>query len=68
MLRYFEKQDIKNSVWLPNSREAIVNIAARKDFRKKFVFISTPSIYFNYEDRFNVSEDDELPKKMVKVF
>jgi glycosyltransferase involved in cell wall biosynthesis len=40
MLKYFEKQHIKNSVWLPNSREAVITTVARKEFRKKFVFIS----------------------------
>ena len=35
---------------------------------KRFIFISTPSIYFNYSDRFNVSEADELPKKMVNHY
>jgi len=42
--------------------------ASKKNGVEKFVFISTPSIYFNYEDRFNVSEDDELPKKMVNHY
>jgi len=35
---------------------------------KRFVFISTPSIYFNYFDRFNVSEKDPLPNKMVNHY
>ena len=40
MLKYFEKRHIKNSVWLPNSRAAVLNTRERKEFRKKFVFIS----------------------------
>ncbi|MEO8765086.1 MAG: NAD-dependent epimerase/dehydratase family protein [Ginsengibacter sp.] len=31
---------------------------------KKFIFISTPSIYFTFSDRFNVKETDPLPRKM----
>jgi 2-alkyl-3-oxoalkanoate reductase len=42
--------------------------ASKKNGVKKFIFISTPSIYFNYEDRFNVSENDDLPKKMVNHY
>lgn len=34
----------------------------------KFIFISTPSIYFNYNDRFGVKEDDPLPQKMVNAY
>jgi 2-alkyl-3-oxoalkanoate reductase len=33
-----------------------------------FVFISTPSIYFNYQDRFDVSEADPLPEPMVNHY
>jgi nucleoside-diphosphate-sugar epimerase len=35
---------------------------------KKFIFISTPSIYFNFSDRFNVKESEPLPKKMVNAY
>ena len=35
---------------------------------KKFVFISTPSIYFDFKDRFHVSENDPLPLKMVNAY
>lgn len=35
---------------------------------KRFVFISTPSIYFNFSDRFNVKESDTFPPKMVNYY
>lgn len=47
--------------------ETLLN-ASIKNKVSKFIFISTPSIYFNYSDRFNVSESDELPKKMVNNY
>lgn len=34
----------------------------------KFIYISTPSIYVSFNDRFNVSENDPLPKKMVNDY
>ncbi len=42
--------------------------ASIKNGVKKFIFISTPSIYFTYTDRFNVGEADELPMKMVNHY
>lgn len=35
---------------------------------KKFIFISTPSIYFDFKDRFNVSESDSLPSPLVNHY
>ncbi len=35
---------------------------------KKFVFISSPSLYFDFKDRFNVKEKDALPKKLVNQY
>lgn len=35
---------------------------------RKFIFISTPSIYFNFADRFDVKESDPLPNKMVNAY
>ncbi|MDH4092095.1 MAG: NAD-dependent epimerase/dehydratase family protein [Cyclobacteriaceae bacterium] len=35
---------------------------------KKFVFISTPSIYFNFQDRFLVKETDPLPTRLVNNY
>ncbi|MDJ1468716.1 NAD-dependent epimerase/dehydratase family protein [Cytophagaceae bacterium DM2B3-1] len=34
----------------------------------RFVFISTPSIYFNYTDRFLISEQEPLPSRMVNEY
>jgi len=42
--------------------------AAIKNCVRRFVFIGTPSIYFNYADRFNVREEDPLPAKMVNWY
>ncbi|MCC6841841.1 MAG: NAD-dependent epimerase/dehydratase family protein [Saprospiraceae bacterium] len=42
--------------------------ASIKNNVKRFIFISTPSIYFNYSDRFNVRESDLLPEKMVNHY
>ncbi len=42
--------------------------AAEKYNIKRFVFISTPSIYFNYKNRFNISEEDPLPNKLVNAY
>jgi len=35
---------------------------------QKFIFISTPSIYFNFCDRYDVKESDPLPNKMVNSY
>ena len=42
--------------------------AAMKNGVSKFIFISTPSIYFDFTDRYNVSEDDVLPQKLVNAY
>jgi nucleoside-diphosphate-sugar epimerase len=42
--------------------------AASKNGAVKFIFISTPSIYFNFKDRFDVKESDALPAKMVNAY
>ena len=42
--------------------------AAEKYKIKRFVFISTPSVYFNYKNRFNISEEEALPKKLVNAY
>ncbi len=34
----------------------------------RFVFISTPSLYFNYRDRLNIRESDPLPPKFVNAY
>jgi len=35
---------------------------------KKLVYVSTPSIYFNYQDRRNISEEDALPTTSVNAY
>ncbi|HAS46030.1 MAG TPA: sterol-4-alpha-carboxylate 3-dehydrogenase [Microscillaceae bacterium] len=35
---------------------------------QRFVYISTPSIYYNGQDRLNVSEADPLPSKFVNAY
>lgn len=35
---------------------------------KHIVFISTPSMYFETKDRFNIKESDPLPKKIAKEY
>jgi nucleoside-diphosphate-sugar epimerase len=35
---------------------------------KRFIHISTPSIYFNFQDRLLISEKDPLPQKMVNFY
>lgn len=42
--------------------------AAKKYNINRFIFISTPSIYFNYKNRFNISEVDPLPNKLVNAY
>ncbi len=42
--------------------------ASRTNGLKRFIFISTPSIYFDYSDRFHVKESDPLPAKMVNEY
>ena len=42
--------------------------AGRANSVKKFVYISTPSIYFNFLDRFDIKESDPLPQKLVNNY
>lgn len=35
---------------------------------KRFIHVSTPSIYFDYSDRLNISEEDTLPKRSVNAY
>lgn len=42
--------------------------AAKKRGVKKFIFISTPSLYFNFKDRLNIKESDPLPSKFVNAY
>jgi len=40
MINFFEKEKIKSSVWLPNSRAPLIKDLSIKEYSKKFVFIS----------------------------
>ncbi len=42
--------------------------AAKEAKVNRFIHISTPSIYFDYQDRFNISETDLLPKTYVNSY
>ncbi|WP_242157095.1 NAD-dependent epimerase/dehydratase family protein [Aestuariivivens sediminis] len=42
--------------------------ASKKHNIKKFVFISSPSVYFEYKDKYNVKEEDPLPKRLVNQY
>ena len=42
--------------------------AAKTHNIKHFVYFSTPSLYFNGQDRFDVKESDPMPKKFVNAY
>ncbi len=42
--------------------------ACRKHGIKKMVFISTPSIYFNGKDRYDISENEPLPDRQISNY
>ncbi len=42
--------------------------AAEKVGVERYIFISTPSMYFEMKDRLNVKESDPLPTKMVNAY
>ena len=35
---------------------------------KRFIFVSTPSLYFDFKDRLNIKESDPLPEKFVNQY
>lgn len=41
--------------------------AARRHGAQRFIFVSTPSVYFDYTDRFDVGEDSELPPASLMI-
>ena len=47
--------------------ENLIKIAERKSCHR-FIFISSPSIYFNFKDRLNIHEDEALPSNMVNHY
>jgi nucleoside-diphosphate-sugar epimerase len=42
--------------------------AAKASTISRFIHISSPSIYFDYTDRYNVKEDDSLPLRCVNAY
>lgn len=42
--------------------------AAKKHAVKKYIFISTPSLYFELKNKFNIKESDKLPKKFINDY
>lgn len=46
----------------------IINFAKKNNNLKKIVHISTPSIYFNFQDRVGVKESDKLPEKFINYY
>lgn len=49
------------------------NVIATRNLLKlsnltRIIYISTPSIYFDYSDKLNIKESDPLPKKMVNNY
>ncbi len=45
-----------------------VLIACRKNNLRRVVHISTPGIFFDYRDKFNIREDDPLPERFVNHY
>jgi 2-alkyl-3-oxoalkanoate reductase len=41
---------------------------ARNNNIRKFIYISTPSLYFDATDRFNIKESDPLPSKFINAY
>ncbi len=42
--------------------------AAKRNNISRFIFISTPSIYFDYKNKYNIKESDILPPKFVNQY
>lgn len=59
-VRLFEDANVKATQNLLNA--SVTNQV------KRFIFISTPSIYFDFTDRYNIKESDPLPAKMVNHY
>src|SRR5205823_2661343 len=49
---------------------AVINLvqACQIHSIKRVVHISTPSIYFDYQNKYNITENDSLPKKFVNDY
>lgn len=50
------------------STKNILKFAKENKNLKKFINISTSSLYFDYTDRYNIREDDELPDEFVNSY
>jgi 2-alkyl-3-oxoalkanoate reductase len=48
--------------------ENLLKAAKKSGQVKRFIHISTPSIYFNYKHRLNILESDPLPKQSVNAY
>jgi nucleoside-diphosphate-sugar epimerase len=65
-----------SSLWAPDRHFQTANIdatanllaSAQNERIKKFVFISTPSLYFDYTNRLNIKESDYLAKTPVNSY
>ena len=56
----FEEANLKSQINLIK--------AAEEKGIKKFIYISTPSLYFNFKNRLNIKESDPLPTKFVNAY
>lgn len=64
----------KSSLWGTYDSFYKDNVQATKNLLEgiptieKFIYVSTPSIYFDFSDRFNIKESDALPKKFINHY
>lgn len=49
------------------SQQNLINLARRAKV-KRFIYISSPSIYFNGENRMNIKETDPVPNKQINQY
>ena len=49
------------------TQEHLIDSAIKQQI-DRFIYISSPSIYYDGNDRFNVKEDDELPEKFINNY
>ncbi len=48
-------------------QQLLIDAAKKKNIRR-FVYVSTPSLYFEPKDTFNIKESDPLPKKFINQY
>ncbi len=60
----------KYEVFYKSNVEATRNLLtiAQNENVRKFIFIATPSVYFNYKERWNVKESDPLPEPIINHY